>query len=79
MSVFCIIFLSVISVSLVYNVPVYAPVRPGSLQLADQGEPGGIGKFKCFYIFPAVLRTRPSLGQKLFTVCPGHATVHFPV
>ena len=33
-------------------------------------------------IFPAVLRTRPGLGQKIITVCPGNATVcdvHFDV
>jgi len=30
--------------SLVHTVPVYAPVRPDSLQPADRGEPGRIRK-----------------------------------
>jgi len=58
-------------------------VRPGSLQPADRGEPGRIGtEFECVHIFPAVLRTRPGLGHKFITVCPGDATVcdgAFPV
>jgi len=69
--------------SLVHTVPVYAPVRPGSLQPADRGEPGRIGtKFECVHIFPAVLRTRPGLGHTLITVCPGNVTIcdsAFPV
>ena len=69
--------------SLVHIVPVYAPVRPGSLQPADRGKPGRIGtEFECVHIFPAVLRTRPGLGHKLITVCPDNATVYdgaFPV
>jgi len=69
--------------SLLHTVPVYVPVRPGSLQPADRGEPGQIGtEFKCVQIFPAVLRTRAGLGQNLITVCPGYATVcdgAFPV
>jgi len=69
--------------SLAHTVPVYAPVRPGSLQPADRGEPGRIGtELECIHIFPAVLRTRPGLGHKLVTVCPGYATVcdgAFPV
>jgi len=69
--------------SLVHTVPVYAPVSPGSLQPADRGEPGRIGKeFECVHTFPAVLRTRPGFGQKVITVCPGYATVcdgTFPV
>ena len=64
------------ALSLVHTVPVYAPVRPGSLQPADRGEPGRIGsEFEYVHIFPAVLRTRPGLGQKLITFCPGNATV----
>jgi len=31
------------SIGLVHTVPVYAPVRPGSLQHADPREPGRIG------------------------------------
>jgi len=69
--------------SLVHTVPVYTPMRPGSLQPADRDEPGRIGKeFECVHIFPAVLRTRPGLRQKIITVCPGNATVcdgAFPV
>ena len=69
--------------SLVHTVPVYAPVRLGSLQPADRGKPERIAtKLECVHIFPAVLRTRPGLGQKLITVCPGYATVcdsAFPV
>jgi len=65
------------ALSLVHTVPVYAPVRPGSLQQADRGEREQIGtEFECVHIFPAVLRTRPGLGQKLIRVCPGNATVH---
>jgi len=29
-----------LTLSLVYTVPVYAPVRPGSLEPADRDEPG---------------------------------------
>ena len=69
--------------SLVHTVPVYAPVRPGSLQPVDQSETGRIGtEFECIHKFPAVLRTRPGLGHILITVCPGNATVcdgAFPV
>jgi len=51
---------AVIVLSLVHTVPVYAPVRPGSLQPADRGEPGRTGtEFDCVHIFPTVLRTRP--------------------
>jgi len=62
--------------SLIHTVPVYAPVRPGSLQPVDRGDPGRIGtEFDFVHIFPAVLRTKESLGQKLITVYPGNATV----
>jgi len=60
----------------VYFFPVYAPVRPGSLLTADRSEPGRIVKeFECVYIFPAMLRTRPGMGQNVTAVCPGYATV----
>jgi len=60
------------TLSLVHTVP----VRPGSLQPADRGEPGRFGKkFECILIFAAVLRTRPDLGQKIITVCLGNDTV----
>jgi len=39
-------------------------------------------KFECVHTFPAVLRTRTGLGQKVIMVCPGYATVcdgTFPV
>jgi len=37
-----------VCLSLVHTVPFYAPVRPGSLQPADRGEPGRIGtEFEC--------------------------------
>jgi len=69
--------------SLVHTVPVYAPVRPCSLQPVDRGESGRIGtEFDCVHIFPAELRTRPGLGHKFITVCLGNATVcdgAFPV
>jgi len=62
--------------SLVHTVTVYAPVRPGSLQPADRGEPELIGtEFECVHIFSAVLRPRPGFGQKLITICLGNATV----
>ena len=71
------------ALSLVHTVPVYAPVRSGSLEPADRGEPGRIGnELEYVHIFPAVLRTRPGLGQNLITLCPGNATVcdgSFPV
>ena len=48
--------LPALTLSLVHTVPVYAPVRSGSLQPADRGEPGRIGEeFDCVHIFPAVL------------------------
>jgi len=51
-------------------------VRPGAFWQFAAGEPGRIGtEFECIHIFPAVLRTRPGLGQNLITVCPGNATV----
>ena len=38
--------------------------------------PGRTGtEFECVHIFPAVLRTRPGLGQKIDHACPGNATV----
>ena len=47
------------------------------------GKPGRIvEEFECVQTFPAVLRTRPGLGQKIITVCPRYATVcngTFPV
>jgi len=50
---------------------------------ANRGKPGRIVKeLECVYTFPAVLRTRPGLGQNVITVCRGYATVcdgTFPV
>jgi len=70
-------------IRLILTVPVYAPVCPGSLQPAGRSETGRIGtEFECVHIFLALLRTRPGLGHKLITVCPGNATVcdgAFPV
>ena len=57
--------------SLVHTVPVYAPVRPGSLQPADRAVPGRIvKKIECIHTFPAVVQTRPGLGQKVITYIP---------
>jgi len=56
--------------SLVRTVPVYAPVHSGSVLPTDLGEPVQIvNEFKCVHTFPAVLRTRPCLGQKVITDC----------
>ena len=44
-------------------------VCPGAPRQFAASRPGRIGKeFECVHIFPAVLRTRPGLGQKLITV-----------
>jgi len=51
-------------------------VRHGASRQFAAGGPVRIGKeFECVPIDLAVLRTRPGLGQKLITVCPGNATV----
>ena len=75
--------MAIARLSLVHTVPVYAPVRPGSLQPADWGKPGGIVKeFECVHTLSVELRTRPGLGQKLITVCPGYVIIFdgaFPV
>ena len=57
-------------------------VRPGASRQFTAGGPGRTGTNRDVHIFPAVLRTRPGLGHKFITVCPGNATVcdgAFPV
>jgi len=55
------------------------PVRPGAswqFVAGGQGEPGQIVKeFECVHIFPAMLRTKPGLGQNMISICPGYSTV----
>ena len=54
--------------SLVHIVAVYAPLGPDGLERIVQ-------EFECVHILPAMLRTRPGLGQKVITVCAGYATI----
>ena len=54
-------------------VPVVCSRRTG----ADRGEPERtVKEFECVHTFPAALRKRSGLGQKVITVCPGYVTVY---
>ena len=57
--------------------PLCVPAACSRRTGTNRGEPERIVKeFECVHTFPAALRNKYCLGQKVITICPGYAAVY---